>query len=69
MLLYTDGVTETFNPDNDTFGLKRLQECILAAAPSHDPQRVIDEVVAALAEFRKGRAVADDIAMVCLAVQ
>ena len=46
LVLYTDGITEAFNPKREMFGTERLDEAI-GAADGH-PERVVDAVHSAL---------------------
>jgi serine phosphatase RsbU (regulator of sigma subunit) len=62
VLLYTDGVTDTPGTQ-ERFGPERLAE-ILSAAPQ-EPAAVLDEIEAALREFRSGTVI-DDRAMLVL---
>ena len=59
LFLLTDGVTETSGPDEQMFGVERLQ-CVLDA--NRDPQHLIDEVEQALRDFQG--CTRDDVSMV-----
>ncbi len=69
LLLYTDGLTEAFSPEGDVFGLKRLQNALLATASGCSPQQVIDAITSAVDGFKIGAAVSDDITSVCLVAE
>ncbi|TVQ59294.1 MAG: stage II sporulation protein E [Phycisphaerales bacterium] len=58
VILYTDGVTEAHDPDNDLFGVERLDEAI--ANCSLDAQGIIDAVLEDVRVFTRGRAADDD---------
>lgn len=65
LLLYTDGIVEAHNPNNEMFGLPRLYER-LAEIPC-DP-KAIDHLLACLAEFTgPGREQEDDVTFVVIA--
>ena len=65
LVLYTDGVTETFSPSEESFGEKRLQE-VLARATSCSPDRVLASVDEALKTFRAGQPMSDDITLIAI---
>ena len=62
LLLYSDGVTEAVNPEDEQFGEQRMIESIRSAAGS-DPQHGVDSICAALKRFTQGEPQADDITM------
>ena len=68
VLLYTDGITEAFNPESEVFGFDRLRNALLSAARSESAEEVLAAVNAAVADFRMGRGCSDDIAMLCVRV-
>lgn len=51
ILLYTDGVTETVNPDGEEFGIERLSG-FLASVRGLEPADLLDSLVEELARFR-----------------
>ena len=65
LLLYTDGVTESFSPGGETFGearlLKFLQENIHLSA-----KELLDGLEANLTQFRAGEPPSDDITIVAI---
>ena len=63
VLLYTDGVTETFG-DGERFGVERLRR-FLAAHADASPQGMLDGLAAELERFRGGEAT-DDVAALAL---
>jgi sigma-B regulation protein RsbU (phosphoserine phosphatase) len=64
-LLYTDGVTEAMDRDNNLFSEKRLVE--LLSSRKHDSvQELIELTVSAVNEFEKGKDQADDITVLAL---
>lgn len=60
LLLYTDGVTEANNPQDELYGEARLLAC-LRAAKQGDPKGLVERISSDLAEFSKGREQFDDI--------
>jgi sigma-B regulation protein RsbU (phosphoserine phosphatase) len=44
-VLYTDGITEAMNPDNEQFGEERLKQTIAAEAASGESSEAIMEAV------------------------
>ncbi|MBI1209186.1 MAG: SpoIIE family protein phosphatase [Azospirillum sp.] len=66
LLLYTDGITEAFDPAGEQFGEARL---CAALAESHalGPDAILDEVFSAVGKFKAGAPQGDD--WTCLLVQ
>ena len=58
VILYTDGITEAFSPDNEMFGIERMAHSLSTC--TGEPQCVIAHVHDALFEFTKARARDDD---------
>ena len=66
LYLYTDGITEAFNPANEAFGRQRLEDALRHGAG--DPlSRLVQGTVAAVRDFTGDAAQSDDIT--CLAVR
>ena len=65
ILLYTDGLTESFNVEGEFFGEERLVEAIQANQCSSASQ-LMDEVEKALLHFVKDMPPADDLTMMVL---
>lgn len=65
LLLYTDGLTESFNIDGDFFGEERLYEAIQANLCS-SASELLDVVEKALLNFVKDMPPADDLTMLSL---
>lgn len=65
LLLYTDGVTEAFNGQGDTFGSKRLYQF---AKETHSLNVVnfLDRLETAIKDFAGGTPPSDDITLLCL---
>lgn len=67
LVFYSDGITETFNPDQELFGLERLIELVIANGDdsAHTlAQRILTEVDI----FANGAALVDDLTLVVLKV-
>lgn len=64
-LLYTDGVTEAMNRDDEEFGVERLKTTFSQAPPT-DPRQANDEVFRAVHEFVGDTLQSDDITCLTL---
>ena len=65
LLLYTDGVNEAVDANGDEFGLARLHEVFLAAAPS-GANAILEAFRTSLAEFVDGSPQSDDITIIAV---
>jgi sigma-B regulation protein RsbU (phosphoserine phosphatase) len=63
VVLYTDGVTEALNQDNEEFGLDRLLET-LSSTKGRGIRERLDILRKRIDEFAEGRRIRDDITMV-----
>lgn len=63
-LLYTDGVTEAMNPENEIYGRDRLRR-FLETGPA-DPESLVKAIIADVETFCRGRAQRDDMCLVCV---
>ena len=63
LVLYTDGVTEAMNPDNQEFGRERL-ETLIRQVKRLAVNEVIQKVRLSLEEFSGGKPLADDTTIV-----
>jgi serine phosphatase RsbU (regulator of sigma subunit) len=63
LVLYTDGVTETFSPEGETFGEERLMVALkkYCNLPSRE---IIDAIKSELSEYRKSTPVEDDLTII-----
>lgn len=66
LLLYTDGITEAFNPASEGFGEERLDE-VLATFAKGSVEALLSHLVGAVHEFAQGAPQSDDIT--CLAIR
>jgi len=65
LLVYTDGVTEAMNVDEQLYGDDRLLD-VLLAAPDSDARAMVDRVNASVETFAHGAEQADDITLIAL---
>lgn len=63
--LYTDGVTEAFNQQEEQFSEERLQKEI-SGSQHKSMKELTDEVIRAVESFAEGTPQSDDITMLCL---
>jgi sigma-B regulation protein RsbU (phosphoserine phosphatase) len=65
LVIYTDGVTEAFNPQDQEFGQERLP-AIFSLRHSAGAQEVVNQVIAAVDAFAAGAPQSDDVTCVVL---
>lgn len=65
LLLFTDGVTECFNPGGDAYGEARLMNQLVAAGPL-GPGQLLDYLPADLDQFAEGLPAYDDVTALAL---
>jgi sigma-B regulation protein RsbU (phosphoserine phosphatase) len=65
LLLYTDGVVEAADPEQDQFGDERLSE-LLAGSDGATPAELIDSVLEAVEGHTDGQPQRDDVTLVAL---
>ncbi|MEM8955420.1 MAG: GAF domain-containing SpoIIE family protein phosphatase [Verrucomicrobiota bacterium] len=65
LLLYTDGVNETLNPDGDEFGLPALQHSLEASA-SQGAKAIVENIADDLRAFMGDTAQNDDITLIAV---
>ena len=63
LVLYTDGVTEAMNTDNQEFGRERL-ETLIQQVEGLQVKEVIQKIRLSLEEFSEGKPLADDTTIV-----
>jgi serine phosphatase RsbU (regulator of sigma subunit) len=66
MLLYTDGITEATDGSDEMFGDERLAAVFAQIAPNRSASRIVDGIVQALDDFRRGQVGADDVTAVVI---
>lgn len=62
IIIYTDGLIETFNKDGDIFGMERLDKLIDEI--KHTEDNYVDRIIGELADFRKEEVSHDDVTVV-----
>ena len=65
LFLYTDGVPESSNSENEMFGMDRLLTA-LNQAPEEAPEQILKNVLAAVDGFVKDAEQFDDLTMLCV---
>jgi serine phosphatase RsbU (regulator of sigma subunit) len=65
IVMYTDGVSETLNSDEEEFGIERLKQCILEYADAPASQLVC-HIQKSISHFSESTALSDDITMVVI---
>jgi sigma-B regulation protein RsbU (phosphoserine phosphatase) len=65
LVMFTDGVTEAFNPAFEAFGEERLDR-ILTAQTGQGSQHIIEAVKSAMKEFVDGAEQSDDVTMLVI---
>lgn len=65
LFVYTDGVPEATNADNNMFGLERITE-VLNRTPDADPQQLLTSVHGAVDGFVGDAEQFDDLTMLCI---
>ena len=63
LLFYTDGVTEAFNPQDEQYGIDRLEDFLHRNADT-SPKSLIRGLQRELMEFAQGEQFADDITLI-----
>jgi len=67
IVLGTDGIWETRNPDGQMFGKQAVKD-IMQHSPTSTAGEILDQILNALKNFRGGEAVEDDITLVVLKI-
>ena len=65
LLLYTDGITESINPDGEMYSLKHLTEIVRKTGDT-DPDTFIKKIIEDNEKFRKGYDLEDDFTLLCI---
>ena len=65
MIIYTDGITETFNPNEEIYGEERFYQ-LLSYQQEVEPERLSEVVEKRLAIFRSRKELTDDISFICI---
>ena len=64
--MYTDGITEAMDDDNQFYGEERLREAINALPPSATTTEIVQGVEASVNAFTHGAQQADDMTSLCI---
>ncbi len=65
LILYTDGVTESFSPDGEAFGEERLSQ-LIAASSSLSVNDLLDHLGESLVAFRAAAPPSDDVTLLAI---
>lgn len=65
LLLYSDGITEQANPDDDMFGRERLEECLRGGGET-ELAMGLEQVESTVEEFARGVAASDDFTLLAV---
>lgn len=65
LLLYTDGLTEAFSPDNETFGEERVQE-VLRSVDGPSARGLLDQLEVAVDQFMGPLPPSDDMTLLAI---
>jgi phosphoserine phosphatase RsbU/P len=65
LVMYTDGLSESFNPAHELYGSKRLGE-LVARRASLAPKELLAAILDDLAQFQAGHAPSDDLTIMIL---
>jgi sigma-B regulation protein RsbU (phosphoserine phosphatase) len=68
LILYSDGVSEAENMEDDQFGEERLEKVVARHAKS-SPKEILDAVRAEVTSFTAGAPQKDDLTLLVLAYQ
>lgn len=66
LLLYTDGVTEAMDPDNEQYSDAKLLDLMNGGGPGRTARTIVDAVVDSVAEHANGAEQSDDITVLAL---
>lgn len=67
LVLYTDGLTEATDPDENMYGIERLIEKTKASGHLN-PDLFVKRVIADNEEFRKAQTLEDDLTLLCIRI-
>ncbi len=67
LVLYTDGVTEATDPDENMYGIERLLEKTKISGHLN-PELFVKRVISDNEEFRKGQELDDDLTLLCIRI-
>lgn len=67
LAIYSDGVTEAFDPDKKPFGEERLADAVVGSA-NHSAAAILQSITDSVAAFTAGAAQSDDLTLVVLKI-
>jgi sigma-B regulation protein RsbU (phosphoserine phosphatase) len=65
IFLYTDGINEAFNTEDQQYSIGRIQE-VLTGIPDNDPREMINHIVRAVNEFAHDTEQSDDMTVLAI---
>jgi sigma-B regulation protein RsbU (phosphoserine phosphatase) len=65
LLYYTDGITETFNSENEQYGEERLKKIIEENYPA-SPKNICDKIIESVEGYSNGKPQADDMTLLAI---
>jgi sigma-B regulation protein RsbU (phosphoserine phosphatase) len=65
LILYTDGVTETLNPEGDEFGLDRMMQSVRASV-NDGAQAIVTKIIGDVRDFTGSAPQNDDITLIAI---
>jgi len=65
LLFYTDGLTECFSPEGETFGEERLQKIVQSTA-SQGVHQLLHVIEQSIIEFRAAESISDDVTLLAI---
>lgn len=66
-IIYTDGLTEAFNPNKEIYGMKRLTS-LLENVNSNNPKTIVREIIENVDQFTQNTPYYDDLTMLAMSV-
>jgi serine phosphatase RsbU (regulator of sigma subunit) len=66
LVLYTDGVTEAFSPEDEAYGDERLRHWLAQAQPAQGPAALVAALVQDVEQFVNGAEASDDLTCLIL---
>ncbi|MCP3964936.1 MAG: SpoIIE family protein phosphatase [Lentisphaerae bacterium] len=66
ILLYTDGVTEAFNVEQEEFGTDKLESLLETGVSKFDTRNIVENIVSAVRKFAGSAEQSDDITVMAL---
>lgn len=69
LFLFSDGIYEEFNANDEEFGLENLQKFIQEMPGDLSPETINRNVLKKVEEFRGGTPINDDITLICLKIR